>query len=289
MVRLAIENGWFIPNMLTKHINERLKQHENSAEHMTNMNIGNEMRAFRGSNEKLYQDSNVNFLGLVELITEFDVIMQDHLITLSADSVKSFIIKTIKEAKYFTIIIDCTHDNLDDTSGLGLCNELQDVLKSLSRIKSFKAIRFKTPQIRLALSKLYESCDDAKSKSEAESLVNALGVLVFAWYEIEGVLSYLEKDRDEGFTSSINIAKSITLDMDVELTLPTKPLIVDLAITSLKSRFEQLKTFESIFGFLFDSNKLKSLDEKELRECCATFPSIFSHGDSVTPLTHLCR
>lgn len=31
---------------------------------------------------------------------------------------------------------------------------------------------------------------------------------------------------------------------------------------------------------MFDSNKLKSLDEKELRDCCLTFHCAFSHGDS---------
>ncbi|KAK8357619.1 hypothetical protein V6Z11_A05G432700 [Gossypium hirsutum] len=319
--------------------------------------------AFRESNEKLYQDSNGNFLGLIEMIAELDVIMQDHvflgtiltrisrnkqlcksgigyfwcfqrlhqiqneLISFLVHNVKSSIIKTIKEEKYFSIILDYTSDinhqeqitlivrcvnmstnkikieeyfleflKVNNTSGLGLLNKLQDVLKSLdlnvddirgqeSQIKSVKAIRFQTLQIRLALLELYESCDYAKSKSEVESLINALRSFEFLlgmiiWYEIlftinmvsnklqsksicidttikklEGILSYFEKYRDEGFTSN-------------------------MTITSLKSIFEQLKTFESIFGFLFDSNKLKSLDEKEPIECYATFHSTFSYGDS---------
>ncbi|XP_048493052.1 uncharacterized protein LOC125493623 [Beta vulgaris subsp. vulgaris] len=56
-------------------------------------------------------------------------------------------------------------------------------------------------------------------------------------------------------------------------------IVVDMAKTSLKNRFEELKTFESIFGFLYNSQKLKSLDENELKECCQKFYSTFSHGN----------
>ena len=52
-----------------------------------------------------------------------------------------------------------------------------------------------------------------------------------------------------------------------------------MTIISLKSLFEPLKSFDSIFGFLFDSKKLKSLEDNNLRKYCAHVHSTFSHDN----------
>jgi hypothetical protein len=154
------------------HFGTRLKEHETSAEHVSNMASWYELRlrlqndqtidsvaqreiqkerehwrkvlyriilivkflashnlAFRGSNSKLYQDSNGNFLGMVQLLAEFDPVIQEHvrritndeihkhylghgiqneLISLLADAIRSEIIRKVKQAKYFSVILDCT-------------------------------------------------------------------------------------------------------------------------------------------------------------------------------------
>jgi hypothetical protein len=54
-------------------------------------------------------------------------------------------------------------------------------------------------------------------------------------------------------------------------------IMVDIAITLLNSRFEQLKVFENLFGFLLNSENLKSLDDHDLRKRWTTFVETFSH------------
>jgi len=87
--------------------------------------------AFRGTSDKLFQPNNGNFLGLVQLLGKYDDVMADHLrhiskksnrkhycsheiqdqlINLMANNVRDTIIANLHDAKYYSIITDCTPD-----------------------------------------------------------------------------------------------------------------------------------------------------------------------------------
>ncbi|XP_065664602.1 zinc finger MYM-type protein 1-like [Hydra vulgaris] len=87
--------------------------------------------AFRGSSDKLYDENNGNFLKIVELMAEFDPIMEYHvskagenpnkthylsknirkeIVQLVARATREEILKIIRKAKYYSIIADCTPD-----------------------------------------------------------------------------------------------------------------------------------------------------------------------------------
>lgn len=94
--------------------------------------LASQCLAFRGTNNHLFQSNNGNFLKLVELLAEFDLVMEenvrrvqresdkwlvtylsnniDELIQLMGRVIINKIVEIINSSKYFSIIVDCTPD-----------------------------------------------------------------------------------------------------------------------------------------------------------------------------------
>ncbi|KAH7661168.1 Ribonuclease H-like protein [Dioscorea alata] len=323
---IAINNGcndW-------KYLSARLKQHETSNEHIIHMTAWIELErkrtlqkciienycccensrnnlAFRGSNEKNYED-------------KFDLMMQEHvrriqaneihdhylghkiqneMIDLLSNEIKMTIVNEIRQAKYFSVILDCTSDvsnqeqmslilrcvdvssvpikieeyfieflKVYDTTGKGIFEELMNIMKKLDLniddirgqgydngsnlkgkhqafytpcgcihliyyfliclttcIKSVKAISFQAPEIRDALLELGKFSNNPKTNSETNCL---------AIYELEN-FEFLENDTNE----VIHL-----LEDDFRINY------------FIRSRFEQFKIYEDVFGFLHDLQKI---------------------------------
>ncbi|XP_050125607.1 uncharacterized protein LOC126602781 [Malus sylvestris] len=224
--------------------------------------------------------------------------------------------------------------SVEDTSGQGLFNELQDVLKShdldidnvwgqgydngsnmkgkhqgvQKRLLDINPRAFYMPCGSHCLNLIVcDMINMVSTKLQYEDM--RLDVAIKA---LEALVTFFENYRETSFASAMRDAKEIALDSEIDPVFQTKRhkprkrhhdevdgnereqqstkesfrtnyflVIVDIPLSQLKNRFEQLKTFESIFGFLFDAPKLISLDDQQLIENCMNLEANLKHGNTM--------
>jgi len=126
--------------------------------------------------------------------------------------------------------------------------------------------------------------------------------------KVEGLISFFKDYRETGFLEALEIAKGIALEMDIGTTFHKRREIkrkrhfdenlddtnagtqsaeelfrisyflpvVDQAISSLTTRFEQYQSYQQNFGFLFTSETLQSLDDTSLKSSCDNLGAVLT-------------
>nr|XP_043629852.1 uncharacterized protein LOC122601149 [Erigeron canadensis] len=171
---------------------------------------------FRGTNEKLNEKSNGNFLGILQMIAKFDPVMKEH-----------FRIIENKEIQYHYL----SHK---------IQNELIEMNTGLDR-----AI--------IEAKKIAEVID-----IEPEFIVKRV--------------SYRKKQFDE-IPNTEREQQSAKENFRTNYFL----VLVDMALSQITTRFEQMKHFESIFGFMFNASKLYYLDDELLKTSCLNLEFALTH------------
>ncbi|CAN1805610.1 Zinc finger MYM-type protein 1 [Linum perenne] len=130
--------------------------------------------------------------------------------------------------------------------------------------------------------------------------------------KVDRLISFLKKYRENGFQNGLEQAKEISIKMEVDPVFPRRReikrkkyfdevqndvsnsaslsreesfrvsyllYVVDQAISSLSRRFEQYENFKSIFGFLFSSKKLYSLDDTCLKSSCMHIEGVLKNNE----------
>ncbi|XP_023772055.2 uncharacterized protein LOC111920727 [Lactuca sativa] len=157
---------------------------------------------------------------------------------------------------------------VEDTSGLGLFNVLQDALKSLDLdINYIRGQGYDNG----ANMKGYRESGFGFAISEAKEIANSVKV------KPEFPQKH-NKKRKQHFDEIPNTEREHQSSQEA-FKRDYFFILVDMALVQLKNRFEQMQYFESIFGFLFDGSKLVSLVDDELKKCCLNLESSLKNGE----------
>nr|XP_011459729.1 PREDICTED: zinc finger MYM-type protein 1 [Fragaria vesca subsp. vesca] len=116
---------------------------------------------------------------------------------------------------------------------------------------------------------------------EAEHIANEMG--------IEAVFQEEHIIRRKRQSDEINSGEEVTQSSKESFRVNYFIFIVDQALSSLQSQFEQFQIYEEIFGFLFAVEKLKSVDDNSPLSSCVKLQQFLTHNEhSDIDATDLC-
>ncbi|XP_035830929.1 uncharacterized protein LOC118480273 [Helianthus annuus] len=243
--------------------------------------LGTHNLAFRGTNEQLYKENNGLFLAGIEMIAEFDPIMQEHVRRIQNKEIHNHYLGPRMQNELIQLLsneeLNRIGLNVDDIRGQGYNNgsNMKGKYKGVQkRLLEVNPRAFYAPCGCHSLNLVI--CKNLQSKDMCIDV---------AIKQLDGLIIYFKKFRDEGFENAMIEAKELALKMGIESSFREKRVIprnrrfdenvdnetlktpidcfrtdyflyiVDQASVSLESRFAQFKEFDQIFD-LFEELKM---------------------------------
>ncbi|KAL5128896.1 hypothetical protein HKD37_14G041050 [Glycine soja] len=255
--------------------------------------------AFQETNEKIYQKGNENFLSLMSCYQNLIQLCKSMLSLPRQNRRIFFRVFTRRKGMITGLIRELTQEvqkrllDINPRAYYTPCGRhnlnlvLDDMLNHYLKLDG--NVELKSEAIRLAT-------------YEMENFEFLLGMNI--WYDILFAVNF-----GNGFALALESTKEMTIEMDIEPKFNEKCkihrkkhfddivsdeithsiensfhvdyflYILDQFISSIESRFKQFLEHENMFGFLFDSNKFKTLSEDELKKYYINLEKILSFED----------
>ncbi|CAH2250900.1 zinc finger MYM-type 1-like [Pelobates cultripes] len=287
--------------------------------------LGKQCLAFRGSSDMLYSENNGNYLKLVEMMATFDSVMQSHLkkiqnseihqhylgkdiqnelIGLISKEIRRHILRLLKDAKYYSIILDCTPD-------ITLVEQMTMVFRFVSVKQGDSPIA--NPEIHIEERFLgFLPVHNSSGEGLTEAILNELEMLKIPLSDMrgqgydngsnmKGKHSGVQKrimDLNSRSTNRWDVLKKHVSKLTVKPLSDTKwssridairpfrfhvgevyDTLIEIGDTTIKSvheRNEQLKFHSTHFQFLNDIHKLKDVQKGELLQFCMELQNVLT-------------
>ncbi|KAF2904381.1 hypothetical protein ILUMI_01802 [Ignelater luminosus] len=240
--------------------------------------------AFRDSSKTLFEHDNGNFLKAIEMIASFDSVMREHvhtieslkpdssrrahylgdgiqdeIIDLLSMTIKNYILNKVRELKYFSIIrLHTEYLKLKAVSAT----------RWSSRIDAIKPLRYYIDKIFDALLEISENSSEWNCFTTHEAHSLALNLVLQeatkVAHELNSTADFppINTLRPRRRPKQFEYEQHDEVLLDFKINYRVFFRILNQTLTSLKNRFEELKTFHDAFGFF--GSKLFSYSKDEL-------------------------